>query len=257
MLLPQLAFDPSNIRVCYVFKGLMARHPRESAMTTTNAKQTSSSSDRRGNGGDVPPPPSSNGVDASASGPGGRRSIFADVEALKVATAAKLGETRRVAGTELVLHKPKASWYFRTPVDQAMLFPGAVWEDPDNRDLLHFIGPNLWDLEDFEGAWKPVTFVPYVTAGPPPIHGVWPVSTIGGNTYNSTAWEAVIVSRTQWVRMWTVRQKGIYRHRISDTDFGEPQWSGLTIFEQLEIAFKDRETLFETDPLIARLRGQS
>jgi hypothetical protein len=183
------------------------------------------------------------------------RSIFDDVEALKAQTAAKLGEERRATSTELVLCKPKRSWYFRAPADETMLFSGCTWEDPDNRELTYFIAPALWDLDDFEGAWKTVTFVPYVTAEG--VYGVWPVSTLAGNGYNLSAWAAVQAARTQWVRLWAVQQKGIYRHRISDTDFGEPKWSGLSIFEMLRIVFKGREVLDEAHPLILRLRGQS
>jgi hypothetical protein len=217
----------------------------------TTLKQTSSSSDRRGNGGDVPPP-SSNGATEPK-----QASIFDDIEALKRETAAKLSGRHTADGDpELVLGKPRKTWIFRT--DGTQLFTGAVWEDPDTQ-ITYFVAPRLWDLDDFDGALKPVIFVPYVTAAidTPAIHGVWPVSTTPGNSYCDSAQEPLEKSRHMWIRMWSNNIKKIYRWKPSEQDYGEPKFLDKPIFEQLRVLFKDKRELIDVNhSVIQRLRGR-
>jgi hypothetical protein len=184
-------------------------------------------------------------------------SIFDDVEKLKRETAAKLGSRTTDGAPELTLGRPCKTWIFRTPKDEDQLFAGAVWEDPDTR-ITYFVAPDLWELDDFEGALKPVIFVPYVTAAvdTAPIYGVWPVSTTPGNSYCESAQDVVERARHSWGRTWPVLTKQIYRWKPSEKDYGEPKWLDLTIFAQLKILFKDkREILSEDHSVIRRCRG--
>jgi hypothetical protein len=185
-------------------------------------------------------------------------SIFDDIEALKRETAAKLSSRQPADdGSELVLGKPRKTWFFRTPSGDGELLTGTLWEDPDTQ-IAYYVAPRLWDLDDFDGALKPVIFVPYVTAAidAPAIHGVWPVSTTPGNTFCDSAQEVVAQSRRAWVRMWSNNTKKIYRWKPSEHDYGAPKFLDKPIGEQLKILFKDRELYDESHPIIQRLRGR-
>jgi hypothetical protein len=206
------------------------------------------------NGADPSPRTAPTPPPAAAAARSRKTSIFRDAEALIALTNAKLGEVRQVSSIELVLGRPKKTWYFRTPVDTTQLFCGSVWEDPDDKTI-YYVSPDLWDLDDFEGALKPCLFAPFVTADGT-IHGVWPLGTQVNNTYNSSAMRILEESRSQWLRMWTVQAKGIFRRQFAQRDYGEPKFLDMSIHGMLEQVFTDREILDEDHPVIARLRGQ-
>ena len=188
-------------------------------------------------------------------------SAFADAEALKQATAAKLGKLKtsmETAPAEIVLQKPLATWFFRTPADDAMLFPGGTWQDPVTSEL-YFVSPVMWEHEQLEGAVRPTLFVPHVTAATegPSIHGIWAVSTVGGNTYTDSIHSEVLPkSRVAWVRTWTTRTSKKYRWSEAEDDYGEPIWLPKTIYEQLDMVFPEKKQIqHEQHDVIRRLKG--
>lgn len=190
-------------------------------------------------------------------------SAFADAEALKKATAAKLGKLKSSAETaaaaEIVLQKPLATWFFRTPTDDDMLFSGGTWTDPETKEL-YFVVPGMWSHSQLEGAVRPTLFVPYVTAAidGPTVHGIWAVSSALGNTYTDSI-HAEVLPRSQiaWVRTWTVRLTQKYRFQEAEDDHGEPVWLEKTIFEQLDIVFPNKRQIQSEEPeIIERLKGR-
>jgi hypothetical protein len=191
-------------------------------------------------------------------------SAFADAEALKKATAAKLGRLKvsmETAPAEVILQRPLPTWFFRTPNDDDMLFAGGTWLEPETKELF-FITPDMWDCSQLEGAVRPTLFVPYVTAAieGPSLHGIWPVSTIPGNTYtDSIHGEVLPNSRATWVRTWTTpRTTKKYRWQAAEDDYGEAIWLPKTIFEQLDIVFPEKRQIHnEEHEVIQRLKGRS
>jgi hypothetical protein len=188
-------------------------------------------------------------------------SAFADAEALKKATAAKLGRLKasmEAASTEVILQRPLPTWFFRTPDDDDMLFPGGTWLDPENKELF-FVMPNMWGHSQLDGAVRPTLFVPYVTAAieGPSIHGIWTVSSVLGNTDSIHA-DVLPPSRTTWVRTWTVQRTKKYRCQKAEEDYGEPTWLPKTIFQLLDIVFPlKRQIHNEEHEVIRRLEGRN
>jgi hypothetical protein len=195
--------------------------------------------------------------------PGAFVSAFADADALKKATAAKLGKLKSSterASAELVLQKPLSTWFFMTPDDDDMLFSGGTWTDPETKEL-YFVVPDMWNHSQLEGAVRPTLFVPYVTAAVegPQVRGIWPVSSATGNTYTDSIHAEVLPkSRVAWVRIWTVKRLQKYRFQEAEDDYGKPTWLEKTIFEQLDIVFPSkRQIQNEGHEVIERLRGRN
>jgi hypothetical protein len=179
-----------------------------------------------------------------------RVSAFADAEALKKATAAKIGKLKSPAETSagIVLQRPLSKWFFMTPDDDEMLFSGGTWLDPETKEL-YFVTPNMWENKHLVGAIRPTLFVPYVTASAEgePVHGIWPISTLP-NSYNDSLHTRILPqSRVTWVRVWTLITIKEYTYEPAEDDYGKPTWLAKTIFEQLEIVFPPKRQIQDDD----------
>jgi hypothetical protein len=187
-------------------------------------------------------------------------SAFADAEALKKATAAKIGKLKSsVESAEIILQKPTTKMFFMTPDDDEMLFAGMTWLDPETNEL-NFVAPNMWEHKHLAGVIRPTLFVPYVTAADEgePVHGIWAISTLAGNSYTDSIHSRVLPkSRVTWVRTWTVPSTKIYDCCPAEDDYGKPNWLQKTIFEQLDIVFpQKRQIQDEEHPIIRVLAGR-
>ena len=116
-------------------------------------------------------------------------------------------------------------------------------------------------MPDFHKFAPCVTLRPYITTKG--TINLWPLKrespfSIGGNSYNVSAFNVSDRTRTQWLRVSSDRDRAIYTGFVAEEFVPEPKWpEDLTILMLLELALKGGVIDGPDHILIRPLRGLS
>jgi hypothetical protein len=163
--------------------------------------------------------------------------------------------------TTVKIITPGKDVFIRTHPDPAMEFTTFTF---DTRDGHVPIEPDAFEairakVKDFHKFAPCVTLRPYITNKG--TINLWPLKrespfSIGGNSYNVSAFGVSDATRTRWLRISSDRDRGQWLGYDPDEFIPEPNWpEGLTIFDFLELALKGGVIDGPDHILIRPLRG--
>ena len=155
---------------------------------------------------------------------------------------------------------PGKDVFVRTHPDPAMEFTTFTFETRDGHIPIE---PDAFEairakVEDFQKFAPCVTLRPYITSKG--TINLWPLKrespfSIGGNSYNVSAFAVSDRTRTQWLRVSSNRERGAYLGFEPEEFIPEPKWPELTIYALLELALKGGVIDGPDHILIRPLRG--
>ena len=185
-----------------------------------------------------------------------KKNIFADLEALKLATdSATLVGSKEIL-THVPVRKPNRPEFFRTHPDPDMSLSTAIYLDKDENEYF-FVVPGMRDA--LLGEIRPVMLIPTITRQN--VLMIWPLRiAVDGDrrdAWAETSAQAAKLAQRKWVRMPADMKLGGYRIYEAQGELSEPVWPDKTLHELLEIAFRDRVIDSENHPVIRKLRGLS
>jgi hypothetical protein len=165
--------------------------------------------------------------------------------------------------TTVKIVKPPPEPFIRIHPDPGMEFITYVM---DGRDGCSMIEPDIFDairakIPDFKKFAPCVSLRPYITTKG--TIGLWPLKrespfSIGGNSYNVSAFNVADRGRVQWLRVSTNTDLGIWQGFDPEEKLPEPNWPKDLKMDQLLILAMKGGVIDSIDhPLIKQLRGIS
>lgn len=158
--------------------------------------------------------------------------------------------------TTVLVGKPPRQSFFRTHPDESWRFETQVLELKETKETF-LVDLPLWEELSLE-------LVPKCLFAAITLQNslfIWSIRLPGPDgrhdTWNKSALEiATGVAISEWVRLVSNQELGLYEPIVAKGIHPDPQWPDLTFQEILRIAFKDRFIQSLDHPVTRKLRGE-
>jgi hypothetical protein len=228
-----------------------------SGLPATPGLDSGPATDSRGNGAAPPPPSTSNAIDPPEPKPAPKprakgKSPFTTIEELRGKNEkAFAGEVE--VSSAVSYGRPDKAVYFRCPKDEGMYLQAKIWVDGKDQRKAYYVDPDMWDLEDLQGALKPVLLVPWMGANGE--LGLWAISLNDSSEWSESAHRAVAEAKEGWIRVQSVKEEGYYKIIYPKKPIKDRLWPEYTVLDFCAKAFGSRYVVSEDDALIRNLRN--
>jgi hypothetical protein len=157
--------------------------------------------------------------------------------------------------TNVPVGKPSNTRFFQTHPDAQMEFPTLIYQDKKSNDTF-LVYPELANV--LERLARPVVLhVAVDRQGNPSFIPVFLPDEGGSrNPWHESMAQAVILSKSKWVRINANRDNGAYDVKVAVGDLAPPQWPDEPITELLKIAFRGKIIDSADHPIVQGLDGR-
>jgi len=159
--------------------------------------------------------------------------------------------------TSVLVGRPKKTQFVRTKKGPENQLVTRVLEWGDQRET-YLVEPSLCAVSP-ELVTVVIPTVLRVAATLEGIEFIWPLRVPDPerpNRWHVAAFEGAKIGEERWVRLVANMAAGEYDVFAARDPLGEPQWSGRTLDELLELAFKGRVIAEPDHPVLRALRGE-
>jgi len=152
------------------------------------------------------------------------------------------------------IKKPSKGIFIQVHPDVKFHIQATLYKDP--KDGSHyFVSESV--IESFPTKVSPQTLYTSVTREGDLF--LWPVrmkeSLPRANSWIDSAHKAALEAQSQWIRLESNQEQGVYNVYIAEGKIPAPQWPSLSVEEIIEQAFQDYFIDTQDHPIFKELRG--